>query len=107
MTTDHELDEVLRIARTAERHVRAIYGTAFTVELKAPGDPVTRADREASDMICAALAASFPGDAVLSEESVPAGPGQVARLRRRRRASGSSTRSTGPASSPSASASSR
>jgi 3'(2'), 5'-bisphosphate nucleotidase len=79
MTTDPELDEVLRIARTAERHVRAIYGTAFTVELKAPGDPVTRADREASDMICAALAASFPGDAIISEESVPASPAEVAR----------------------------
>jgi len=80
MTTDHEIEEALRIARVAERHVRSIYGTSYTVELKAPGDPVTRADREASDLICASLAASFPGDAILSEERVPAGPGEVARL---------------------------
>ena len=45
MTTDPELEEVIRIARAAERHVRAIYGTAFTVELKGPGDPVTRTPR--------------------------------------------------------------
>ena len=79
MTTDPELDEVIRIARTAESVVRDIYGTAFTVELKAPGDPVTRADREASDIICASLAASFPGDAIVSEESVPSDPAEVAR----------------------------
>jgi 3'(2'), 5'-bisphosphate nucleotidase len=80
MTTDHELEEALRIARAAERHVRSVYGTSYAIELKAPGDPVTRADREASDLICASLAASFPGDAILSEEGVPAGEGQVARL---------------------------
>jgi 3'(2'), 5'-bisphosphate nucleotidase len=79
MTTDHELEEALRIARTAEHHVRSIYGTSYTVELKAPGDPVTRADREASDLICASLAASFPGDAILSEESVPGSVDEVAR----------------------------
>jgi 3'(2'), 5'-bisphosphate nucleotidase len=80
MTTDPELDEVLRIARTAERRVRAVYATDFTVEMKGPGDPVTRADREASEMICAALAASFPGDAILSEENVPASAAEVARV---------------------------
>jgi 3'(2'), 5'-bisphosphate nucleotidase len=41
---------------------------------------VTRADREADELICAALAASFPGDAVLAEESVPESPAEVARL---------------------------
>jgi 3'(2'), 5'-bisphosphate nucleotidase len=80
MTADPELDEVIRIARIAERHVRAVYATAFTVELKGPGDPVTRADREASDVICSALAVSFPGDAILSEEGVPASLAEVARI---------------------------
>jgi 3'(2'), 5'-bisphosphate nucleotidase len=69
---DRELDEVLRIARRAGAIIRAVYATAFAVELKGPGDPVTRADREANDLICGALAASFPGDAILAEESVPA-----------------------------------
>ena len=75
-----ELDEVLRIARRASDLVRAVYATPFTVELKGPDDPVTRADREANDLICAALAASFPGDAILAEESVPESPAEVARL---------------------------
>ncbi len=75
-----EIDEVLRIARRAGSHVRSVYATPFTVELKGPDDPVTRADREANEIICAALAASFPGDAVLAEESVPASAAEVARL---------------------------
>ncbi len=82
---DRELDEVLRIARLAEAHVRAIYAAPFTVELKGPNDPVTRADREANEIICTALAASFPGDAVLAEESVPAAAEEVARLSASRR----------------------
>jgi 3'(2'), 5'-bisphosphate nucleotidase len=77
---DHDLDEVIRIARRASDRVRAIYATPFTVELKGPNDPVTRADREANELICTALAASFPGDAVLAEESVPDDPAEVARL---------------------------
>ena len=79
-TVDPELDEVIRIARLAARRVSEVYATDFTVELKAPGDPVTRADRESSDIICASLAASFPGDAILSEEAVPSSPTEVARL---------------------------
>jgi len=77
---DRELEEVIRIARLAARRVSEVYATDFTVELKAPGDPVTRADRESSDIICASLAASFRGDAILSEEAVPASRADVARL---------------------------
>jgi 3'(2'), 5'-bisphosphate nucleotidase len=82
---DRELGEVLRIARRAAALVRAVYATPFTVELKGPDDPVTRADREANDLICAALASAFPGDAILAEESVPADPAEVARLAARER----------------------
>lgn len=82
---DRELEEVLRIARRASDHVRAIYATPFTVEMKGPGDPVTRADREANDIICAALEASFPGDGILAEESAPASPAEVAALAKRER----------------------
>jgi 3'(2'), 5'-bisphosphate nucleotidase len=78
--SDRELDEVLRIARRAAGVVRDVYATPFTVELKGPDDPVTRADREANDLICEAIAASFPGDAILAEESVPASADRVARL---------------------------
>ncbi len=39
MTTDHELEEALRIARAAERHVRSIYGTSYAVELQGAGRP--------------------------------------------------------------------
>jgi len=77
---DRELEEVIRIARLAARRVSAVYATDFTVEFKAPGDPVTRADRESSDIICASLAASFPGDAILSEEAVPPSLADVTRL---------------------------
>ncbi len=76
---DREIEEVLRIARRAGDLVREVYAAPFTVELKAPGDPVTVADRKSNDLICAALAASFPGDSIVAEESVPSGD-EVARL---------------------------
>jgi 3'(2'), 5'-bisphosphate nucleotidase len=74
-----ELAEVLRIARVAAVRVAEVYATPFTVELKGPDDPVTRADREANEIICAALARAFAGDAILAEESVPADPREVLR----------------------------
>jgi 3'(2'), 5'-bisphosphate nucleotidase len=77
---DPELDEAIRIARIAARRVSAVYESSFAVEFKAPGDPVTRADRESSDIICASLAAAFPGDAVLSEEALPSDPAKLADL---------------------------
>jgi 3'(2'), 5'-bisphosphate nucleotidase len=77
---DAELEEVLRIAREASAVIRAIYEAGFSVELKGPDDPVTRADREANDLICAALARAFPGDAILAEESVPTDKAEIARL---------------------------
>ena len=80
MDADRELAEVLRIARLASERVSAVYATPFTVELKGPGDPVTRADREANEIICRALEASFPGDAILAEESVPTSADEIARL---------------------------
>jgi 3'(2'), 5'-bisphosphate nucleotidase len=80
MKPDRELEELLRIARLAAACVAEVYATPFTVELKGPGDPVTLADRRANDLICAALAQSFPGDAVIAEESVPESAAEVARL---------------------------
>jgi 3'(2'), 5'-bisphosphate nucleotidase len=77
-TRDEELEAVLAIARDAARVVMRVYATPFEVELKGPGDPVTVADREANALICDALAARFPNDAILAEESVPTDPAEIA-----------------------------
>jgi 3'(2'), 5'-bisphosphate nucleotidase len=45
----------------------------LAVSLKAHDEPVTRADREANELIVAGLRAAFPDDAVLSEESAAVG----------------------------------
>lgn len=79
MIGDREIDEVLRIARLASDCVARVYATPFTVEMKGPGDPVTAADREANEIICRAIEASFPGDSILAEESVPDDPAEIAR----------------------------
>lgn len=52
----------------------------FTVDEKTPGDPVTVADQEASDLIVAGLRAAFPHDGLLSEEMADS----AERLTRRR-----------------------
>lgn len=80
-----ELDVALATARRASALILEIYATPFTVELKGPDDPVTRADREANTLICAALAAAFPDDAVVAEESAPATPEETSALVRRER----------------------
>ncbi|WP_437968595.1 3'(2'),5'-bisphosphate nucleotidase CysQ [Sorangium sp. So ce260] len=82
--SDRELDEIVRIARAAAAIVMDVYATPFTVEMKGPGDPVTRADREANALICGALEAAFPGEAILAEESVPAAEELAARFGRER-----------------------
>ncbi|WP_437539745.1 3'(2'),5'-bisphosphate nucleotidase CysQ [Sorangium sp. So ce726] len=81
---DRELDEIVRIARAAAAIVMDVYATPFAVEMKGPGDPVTRADREANALICSRLEAAFPGEAILAEESVPTGDELAARLRKER-----------------------
>lgn len=76
---DPELDEVIRIAREAAEVVRGVYATELTVEEKGIHDPVTRADREADALIGALLVSAFPGEAIISEESVPESLEEVAR----------------------------
>ena len=66
MSRDDEISEVLRIAREASAVIASIYATPFEVEMKGPGDPVTRADREANELICRALERACPGDAVVA-----------------------------------------
>ncbi|HET7462479.1 MAG TPA: 3'(2'),5'-bisphosphate nucleotidase CysQ [Longimicrobium sp.] len=63
-----ELAAACDAARAAGRAAMRFYGSARAVE-KEGGSPVTEADHAANRVIVAALAAAFPGDAVLSEES--------------------------------------
>jgi 3'(2'), 5'-bisphosphate nucleotidase len=71
LAKDDELDLVVEITRRAAALVMGRYQGSFTVSLKGPGDPVTEADREANELICAELAREFPHAAVVAEESVP------------------------------------
>lgn len=80
-----EVDVALAIARRASALILEIYATPFTVEMKGPNDPVTRADREANTLICAALTEAFPGDAIVAEESAPETPEATGALVRRER----------------------
>jgi 3'(2'), 5'-bisphosphate nucleotidase len=81
MTTplrDDELESILAIARRAAKLIQEVYATPFEVEMKGPGDPVTRADREANELVCAALRERFPEVAILAEESVPKDASEIA-----------------------------
>lgn len=81
--SDADLDIVLAVARRAAALVLEIYRGDFAVELKGPGDPVTRADREANQVICDELARAFPDAAVVAEESAPTDPAVLSALTRR------------------------
>lgn len=68
-------------AREAGRAILRRYGQgAIAVDTKADNSPVTVADREANAAILAQLAAAFPDDAILSEES-PDDPARLAKAR--------------------------
>lgn len=60
-----------RIAREAAVLIREVYRTQFSVDFKAPRDPVTEADRSANTLICERLAALFPNVPIVAEESEP------------------------------------
>jgi 3'(2'), 5'-bisphosphate nucleotidase len=66
------LEQLIRIAAEAADVVSEVYTSPFSVDWKAPSDPVTEADRRANDLICERLAETFPGVPVVAEESEPA-----------------------------------
>lgn len=68
MTYSTETDLAVRLAREAADAALAWYGEA-TAEIKEGGSPVTEADHAANRVIVAGIAAAFPEDAILSEES--------------------------------------
>jgi 3'(2'), 5'-bisphosphate nucleotidase len=71
MMTPGELQQLVAIARDAGEIITRIYAGAFTVDYKAPSDPVTQADRLANDLICERIALAFPDAPIVAEESEP------------------------------------
>lgn len=69
--TEALVETLDRIAREAAVLIRKVYVTDFSVDFKAPRDPVTEADRQANALICERLAALFPGVPIVAEESEP------------------------------------
>ena len=66
---EKELDIAKELAVRAGSILMGYYQRGITVDWKAPGDPVTAADREASDLLVSNLAREFPEHAILSEEA--------------------------------------
>jgi 3'(2'), 5'-bisphosphate nucleotidase len=71
-TFDEELARALELAREAGALVRSLQSGELGVEMKPGDEPVSVADRRASELIMAGLAAAFPADPVISEEAPPA-----------------------------------
>lgn len=72
-----ELDVALALAREAGLEVVRLRKAGLDVEMKLGDEPVTAADRRASELILAGLAEAFPADPVISEEAPPP-PGALA-----------------------------
>jgi len=66
-----ELVRAIELARTAGDLVRRLQGGELGVEMKPGDEPVSVADRRASELIVAGLEAAFPDDPVISEELPP------------------------------------
>lgn len=70
----HELETAINLAHRAGAEIMNFYDTSFVVEEKLGLDnysePVTEADRRASEIIVAGLKENFPNDGVLSEELI-------------------------------------
>lgn len=71
-----ELATAIELARRAGEEVMRFRGGELGVELKAGDEPVTLADRRASEIIVAGLRERFPDDPLISEELPPA-PGAL------------------------------
>jgi 3'(2'), 5'-bisphosphate nucleotidase len=68
MNLRRELDIAVDLARRAGERIAALHGSGIAVDTKDDQSPVTQADREANELIVAALIAAFPEDGILSEE---------------------------------------
>jgi 3'(2'), 5'-bisphosphate nucleotidase len=75
-----ELEVACEIAARAGQLVAGYFGTDLAIERKEDDEPVTVADRLASELVVAELGREFPGDVVVSEES-PSHGARAARAR--------------------------
>ena len=66
---ERERDTAIEIARRAGAAVLELYAKQIHVEYKHAKEPVTEADLASNEVIVSALRASFPDDAILSEEA--------------------------------------
>ncbi len=64
-----EVSVARELALAAGKLILGYRGTGVSVDKKAGDEPVTRADREASELIVAGLASAFPDDIIISEEA--------------------------------------
>lgn len=76
MSFARELARAIELARLAGSEALRMQRGELHVEMKPGDEPVTAADRRASELIVAGLAASFPDDPIISEEMAPA-PGAL------------------------------
>ena len=66
---EKELEIAKKLAVAAGGILMEYYEQAVLVDWKAPGDPVTAADRAANEFIVTSLAREFPSHGILSEEA--------------------------------------
>ena len=76
----HEIEIARQLAREAGAILLGHFGRHGTVHRKDKNEPVTEADRRASDLIVAGIRNSFPRDWILSEEE-PDLPGRLSASR--------------------------
>jgi 3'(2'), 5'-bisphosphate nucleotidase len=72
LTLDRELARAIELARAAGAEAARMQRGELAVEMKPGDEPVTAADRRASELIVAGLGESFPSDPIISEELAPA-----------------------------------
>jgi 3'(2'), 5'-bisphosphate nucleotidase len=63
-----ELVRAMELARIAGTEVVRLRNGELTIEMKPGDEPVTAADRRASELIVGGLGSAFPDDAIISEE---------------------------------------
>ena len=76
LSFERELARAIELARIAGAEALRMQRGELQVEMKPGDEPVTVADRRASELIVAGLAGSFPDDPIISEELAPA-PGAL------------------------------
>jgi len=73
----HEIEIASHLAKQAGRRIMTLYEQDFAISYKGTNDPVTEADQEANAIIVEGLAAHFPQDGIIAEESPLPGEAQT------------------------------